>query len=184
MSSKATPAVASRGDPRDSLGRGRGGAAPEEAVSPQVAKGSGQQGAQEDLPAVARHRVRVDHRDREDAGGKAQGLPGDRPPPTPGEIAIDHSKGQDRTKPVTANGVSAAKVVATIDVPASHHGMISTGQKELPDAGPGAPVVIEADDERASEGGDQDGPVKDGQRHQRLSAAPYWSVVSTLMTQS
>ena len=106
VSSKATPAVSSRGDPsQDSSGRGRGAAA-EEAVSPQVAKGSAHSslGPQEDRPAVARarrrHRVRVDHRDsREGADGKAQGLPGDRPPPTPGEIAIDHGKSQDLRLP-------------------------------------------------------------------------------------
>ena len=33
------------------------------------------------------------------------------------------------TKPVTANGVSAAKVVATIDVPASHQGMFRPDKK-------------------------------------------------------
>ncbi len=101
MSSKAAPAVGSRGDPsRDSSGRGRGAAAGE-AVGPQVVKSSAQAslGPQEDLPAVARarrrHRVRVDHPDREGADEKAQALAGDRPPPTPGEIAIDHGKGQD-----------------------------------------------------------------------------------------
>ena len=95
VSSKAAPAVRSRGEPsRDSSGR--------EAVGPQVAKGSAQSslGPQEGLPGIARawrrHRVRVDHRDREGADGKAQALPGDRLPPTPGEIAIDHGKGQDR----------------------------------------------------------------------------------------
>ncbi len=102
MSSKAAPAVGSRGDPsRDRSGRARGAAA-EEAVGPPVAKGSVQSslGPQEDLPGVARawhrHRVLVDHRDREGADGKAQALPGDQPPPAPSEIAIDHGKAQDR----------------------------------------------------------------------------------------
>jgi hypothetical protein len=41
------------------------------------------------------------------------------------------------TKPVTASGVSAAKVVATIDVPASHHGTLRPERKNslvLPEA--------------------------------------------------
>ncbi len=102
MSSKAARAEGSREDgSRDSSGRGRGAAA-EEAVGPQVAKSSARSslGAREDLPGVARawrrHRGRLDHRDREGADGKAQALAGDRPPPAPGEIAIDHGKGQDR----------------------------------------------------------------------------------------
>ena len=33
------------------------------------------------------------------------------------------------TMPVTASGVSAAKVVATIDVPASHHGTLRPERK-------------------------------------------------------
>ena len=33
------------------------------------------------------------------------------------------------TMPVTASGVSAAKVVATIDVPASHHGILRPERK-------------------------------------------------------
>ncbi len=33
------------------------------------------------------------------------------------------------TMPVTASGVSAAKVVATIEVPASHHGMLRPERK-------------------------------------------------------
>ena len=98
-SCKAARAEGSREDPsRDSSGQGRGA----EAVGPQVAKGSAQSslGAQEDLPGIARawrrHRGRLDHRDREGADGKAQALAGDRLPPAPGEIAIDHGKGQDR----------------------------------------------------------------------------------------
>jgi hypothetical protein len=33
------------------------------------------------------------------------------------------------TRPVTTSGVSAAKVVATIDVPASHHGTLRPDRK-------------------------------------------------------
>ena len=36
------------------------------------------------------------------------------------------------TKPVTASGVSTAKVVATIDVPASHHGALRPERKNSP----------------------------------------------------
>ena len=99
VSSKVAPAVSSRGDPsQGNSGRGRGAAAEE--VGPQVVKGSAQASLEprEDLPVVPRawrrHRVRVGHRDREGADEKAQALAGDRPPPTPGEIAIDHGKGQ------------------------------------------------------------------------------------------
>ena len=34
-----------------------------------------------------------------------------------------------RTHPVTTSGVSAAKVVATIDVPATHHGSVRPERK-------------------------------------------------------
>ena len=40
------------------------------------------------------------------------------------------------TRPVTANGVSAAKVVATIDVPASHHGRSRPDRKNCPTLAP------------------------------------------------
>ena len=36
------------------------------------------------------------------------------------------------TKPVTASGVSAAKVVATIEMPASHHGTLRPERKNSP----------------------------------------------------
>jgi hypothetical protein len=36
------------------------------------------------------------------------------------------------TRPATASGVSAAKVVATIEVPASHHGRLRPDRKYSP----------------------------------------------------
>src|SRR5271165_1010168 len=40
------------------------------------------------------------------------------------------------TKPVTASGVSAAKVVATIEMPASHHGTLRPERKNSPRLAP------------------------------------------------
>ena len=40
------------------------------------------------------------------------------------------------TKPVTASGVSAAKVVATIEMPASHHGTLRPERKNSPSVEP------------------------------------------------
>ena len=50
------------------------------------------------------------------------------------------------TRPVTTSGVSAAKVVATMDVPASHQGTLRPERKNSVVFDPALRLVVEADD--------------------------------------
>ncbi len=63
------------------------------------------------------------------------------------------------TRPVTTNGVSAAKVVATMDVPASHQGHVAAGQEELIDVLTRSGLVVEADGDIEEEVEAYDSPI-------------------------
>ena len=69
--------------------------------------------------------------------------------------------------PVTASGVSAANVVATIEVPASHHGTLRPERKNSSTLVPRARLVIEADREVEQEVQRDHGPVDEGKLHLR-----------------
>ena len=66
--------------------------------------------------------------------------------------------------PVTASGVSAANVVATIEVPASHHGSSRPARKYCA-ALPGAARGPDGHDERKQETGGENQPVERRERH-------------------
>ena len=69
------------------------------------------------------------------------------------------------TMPVTASGVSAAKVVATMEVPGQPPRHVAAGEEEFVDARLRARLVIEADGEVEQEVEPDHGPVGEGELH-------------------
>ncbi len=69
------------------------------------------------------------------------------------------------TIPVTASGVSAAKVVATMDVPASHQGTLRPERKNSFVSFPARRFVVEADGDVEEEVQDNDGPIGERKAH-------------------
>ena len=70
------------------------------------------------------------------------------------------------TRPVTTSGVSAAKVVAIIAAPASHHGTARPGDEVLVERLAALLREPDPDADREDEVGDDDGPVE-GERVMR-----------------
>src|SRR5213083_2739370 len=85
--------------------------------------------------------------------------------------------------PVTTSGVSAANVVATIEVPASHHDRAAR-QEVLVGGGAGPPRVEERDGDGEDEVERDDHPVDRGESHAPASGSaacsPFRSIASSL----